>query len=194
MGESFARYKPQAIVQPKGLIKVELCSASGLLATAKCEELIDDPATGEKVARRTTYFEIATDAQAPTEGCPVHGDAPTHLTQAGPGGKPGAAGPGNWPKPTLAVDLKAVTPVEMKAPTIIGKDPFNSDASVANAMAMKDLGGPGQVAPIANDGQVPAEAQGPVVEVRKAVEPGPLERSSKVESPIKLPPPPALDF
>ncbi|MGV3532992.1 MAG: penicillin-binding transpeptidase domain-containing protein, partial [Chthoniobacteraceae bacterium] len=194
MGESFARYKPQAIAQPKGLIKVELCSASGLLATAKCEDVTEDPATGEKVARRTTYFEIATDAQAPTEGCPVHGDVPTHLTQTRPGATPGVGGPGNPPKALPAADLKSLTPVVLKAPTIIGKDPYNSDASVANAMAMKDLGGPGQVAPIANDGQVPAEAQGPVVEVRKAVAPGPLEQSSKVESPIKLPPPPALDF
>ncbi len=196
MSESFARYQPKEITAPKGIIKCEICSSSGLLATAKCVDVTTNPETGEKISRRTTYFEIATDAQAPTEGCNVHGDAGPALTQTPGGNGPGAGNdPSKWPKAAGAVNLATVAPIELKAPTVIGVDPFNSQQSVANALAMKGLGGAGQVAPIGNDGQVPTVPQGPAIEVRKAEGVGPMEQqASKVDSAIKLEPPPALDF
>lgn len=193
MSESFARYKPKEIAVPKGIIKCEICSASGLLATDKCVDLTENGENGEKLSRRTTYFEIATDAQAPTEGCTVHGDAPHTLTQndAKTKADPDA---GQWPKAAPATNLAAVEPIEIKSPTVIGTDPYNSHQSVANAVAMKGLGGAGQVAPIGNDGQVPSSPEGPSIEVRKAVPVLPMEQAAQIDSAIKLDPPPPLDF
>ena len=38
MKETFVKYRPEEIREPRGIIKCELCSASGLLATDKCFE------------------------------------------------------------------------------------------------------------------------------------------------------------
>ena len=72
MKATFSNYRPKEFNQPKGIIKVELCSASGQLATDKCFEIVENKETGEKVQRSTTFFEIATEEQAPKAGCEVH--------------------------------------------------------------------------------------------------------------------------
>ncbi len=72
MKETFDTYKPVEIGTPPGLLRCEICSASGLLATPKCFETIENKETGEKTERRTTYFDIGTDAQVAEGGvrCP----------------------------------------------------------------------------------------------------------------------------
>jgi penicillin-binding protein 1A len=188
MKSTFETYKPREVAKPKGIIKCEICAASGLLATDKCFESVENKETGEKVQRRTTYFEIATDAQAPKDACDVHGDVPRSLVKAEPGIK------GNVPRATLAADLSAHTPIAMKSLTVIGNDPYNSVQSVNSALAIKALNNPGQIAPMDNSGQVPATTVGPEVEVRKAEKVGPMEQTAPVESAIKLDPPKPLEF
>src|SRR4029077_2028478 len=51
MRATFATYKPREIPQPKGLIKCEICAASGKLATDKCVEVSDNAETGAKNQR-----------------------------------------------------------------------------------------------------------------------------------------------
>ena len=111
-------YPPREIKQPTSLKQVEICSRSGLLATDKCYDSVK-AATGDTVQRRTTYLEIATPEQAPTEPCNVHGEPPARLVRNLPSG--------DLPRAALAVDLSEVTPVPIKNPTLLAdKDPYNS--------------------------------------------------------------------
>jgi hypothetical protein len=76
-------------------------------------------ANGDTVQRRTTYMEIATAAQAPTEPCNVHGEPRARLARNLPSGE--------LPRAALAVDLSEVTPIVIKSPTLLAdKDPYNS--------------------------------------------------------------------
>src|SRR5947208_1797127 len=75
MNAAAESYPPREIKQPSTLNQVEICSRSGLLATDKCYDAVKT-ANGDTVQRRTTYMEIATQAQAPTELCNIHGEPP----------------------------------------------------------------------------------------------------------------------
>src|SRR5499427_3171 len=72
MNAAAQNYPPQEIKQPSNLKQIEICSRSGLLATDKCYDAVKTP-NGDTVQRRSTYMEIATPSQAPTESCNIHG-------------------------------------------------------------------------------------------------------------------------
>jgi penicillin-binding protein 1A len=111
-------YPPREIKQPANLKQIEICSRSGLLATDKCYETVST-AAGDSVQRRTTYTEIATPSQAPTEPCNVHGEPRAHLARE--------FGSDDLPRAALAVDLSQVTPIAIKSSTLLAdKDPYNS--------------------------------------------------------------------
>jgi membrane carboxypeptidase/penicillin-binding protein len=119
MNAAAAQYPPREIKQPAGLKEVEICSRSGLLATDKCYDAAKT-ATGDLVQRRTTYMEIGTAAQLPTEPCNVHGEPRTRLVRELPS-------EGELPRAELAVDLSQVIPVVVNNPTLLAeKDPYNS--------------------------------------------------------------------
>jgi 1A family penicillin-binding protein len=127
MNVAMTRYPPREIKQPPGLKKIEICSRSGLLATDKCYDAVKN-GTGETVQRRTTYEEIATKAQAPTESCNVHGEPRARLARDLPAAE--------FPRAALAVDLSEVTPIVVKTPTLLAeKDPYNSARPSAKAQA-----------------------------------------------------------
>ena len=118
MNVAAEQYPPREFKQPAGLKNIEICSRSGLLATDKCYDAVKN-ATGETVQRRTTYEEIATAAQAPTEPCNIHGEPRARLARELPAAE--------FPRASLAVDLNDVTPVIVKTPTLLAdKDPYNS--------------------------------------------------------------------
>ena len=119
MNAAAAHYPPREIKQPAGLKEVEICSRSGLLATDKCYDAVKT-ATGDLVQRRTTYMEIGTAAQLPSEPCNVHGEPRARLVRELPS-------EGELPRAQLAVDLSQVTPVVVNNPTLLAeKDPYNS--------------------------------------------------------------------
>ncbi|MEY2495075.1 MAG: penicillin-binding protein [Verrucomicrobiota bacterium] len=112
------RYPAKEIPAPKGMQKVEICTRSGLLATDKCYDTVKS-GSGEGVRRRTTYVEIATAAQTPTEPCNVHGEVRTRLVRDLP-----ASG---FPRASLAVDPKQVSPVTAQGPVLLAEnDPYNA--------------------------------------------------------------------
>ena len=152
--------------------------------------MVDNKATGEKLARRTTYFEICTEDQAPKDPCNVHGaGGAVARTTVKP--LPGE----QWPRAALAVDITAVRPIVMKAPTVLGTDPYNSNRAITNAIAMKAFNG--QNAPMESSSVVPAPAAstGEHVEVIRAVPVSGSERqSSAPDTTIKIDPPPPLQF
>src|SRR5436305_6012239 len=118
MNAAAESYPPREIKQPANLKQIEICSRSGLLATDKCYETVST-ATGDTVQRRTTYTEIATPSQAPTELCNVHGEARARLARE--------FGSDDLSRAALAVDLSQVTPIVIKSSTLLAdKDPYNS--------------------------------------------------------------------
>jgi len=118
MNAASDRYPPKEIPPPPGMQKGEICWKSGLLATDKCYDLVKSP-EGEMVHRRTTYVEIATAAQMPTQPCDVHGEARARLVRDLP-----ASG---FPRASLAVDPTHVSPVAVKGPVLLAEnDPYNS--------------------------------------------------------------------
>ena len=118
MNAAAESYPPREIKQPANLKQIEICSRSGLLATDKCYETVST-AAGDSVQRRTTYTEIATPSQAPTEPCNVHGEPRARLARE--------FGSDYLPRAALAVDLSQVTPIVIKSSTLLAdKDPYNS--------------------------------------------------------------------
>src|SRR5437588_5883400 len=117
MNAANERYPAKEIPEPKGIQKAEICIRSGLLATDKCYDTVKS-ASGETVHKRTTYIELATSAQMPTEPCNVHGEARTRLVRDLP-----ASG---FPRASLAVDPKQVQPISPQGPVLLAEnDPYN---------------------------------------------------------------------
>jgi hypothetical protein len=118
MNAAAQSYPPREIKQPSTLKQIEICSRSGQLATDKCYDAVKS-ATGDTVQRRSTYMEIATQAQAPTELCNIHGEARARLARE--------FGSSDLPRAELAVNLREVMPVAIKSPTLIADDdPYDS--------------------------------------------------------------------
>src|SRR5262249_15288452 len=118
MNAAAQRYPPREIKQPANLKQVEICSRSGLLATDKCYDALKT-ANGDTVQRRTTYVEIGSPSQVPTEPCPVHGEPRARLERF--------FSSSDLPRAALAVDLRELTPIAVKSPTLLAdKDPYNS--------------------------------------------------------------------
>jgi penicillin-binding protein 1A len=118
MNAAAKSYPPREIKRPENLKQIEICSRSGLLATDKCYDAIRT-ANGDTVQRRTTYTEIGTTSQMPTEPCNVHGEPRARLAREFPST--------DLPRASLAVDLSEVAPIAIKSPTLIAdKDPYNS--------------------------------------------------------------------
>jgi 1A family penicillin-binding protein len=118
MNAAAQSYPPREIKQPSNLKQIEICSRSGLLATDQCYDAVKT-ANGDTVQRRTTYMEIATPSQAPTEPCNIHGEPRARLARE--------FGSSDLPRAELAVNLSDVAPVVIRSPTLIAdKDPYDS--------------------------------------------------------------------
>src|SRR5438046_2573162 len=122
MNSASDHYPPREIKQPTsasgGLKQVEICSRSGLLATDKCYDAVKT-ANGDTVQRRTTYMEIGTQSQLPTEPCNVHGEPRARLARFFRSEE--------LPRAALAVNLTEVAPIVVKGPTLLAdQDPYNS--------------------------------------------------------------------
>ncbi len=195
MAATFSTYHPKEIRQPPGIVKVEICAASGQLATPKCVETSPGTETGETLTRRNTYFEIADEKSAPKDPCAVHnGGAQQSLlkiiTEAPP-----TLGDHEVRRAVAAVSTAEKKPVLMKSPTVLGDDPYNSLQALNNVIAARNLNG--QVAPLASSSSIPAPAtpSGPAEpEVRRATAVQAAEQMQIQESAIKLDPPEPIKF
>jgi penicillin-binding protein 1A len=123
MNAAAQTYPPQEVKRPSTLKEIEICSRSGQLATDKCYDAVKS-STGDTVQRRTTYMEIATEAQAPTELCNIHGEPRARIARE--------FGSSELPRAELAVNLTEVMPVAIKSPTLIADhDPYDSIKATA---------------------------------------------------------------
>jgi hypothetical protein len=114
---------------------------------------------------------MCTEEQAPKDPCPVHsGYAPTGLTSA-----PSADGILR----ARVLEPQALTPIDMKQPTVVGQDPYGSNLILER---MNQLAGVGNAqAPLITTNEVPVGgSESPMTDV-------PAPR------PIIAPPPPTAD-
>jgi penicillin-binding protein 1A len=126
MNASVNLYPSRELPRPATIKEAEICSRSGLLATDKCYDTVKGP-NGENVQRRTTYMEIGTAAQLPTDSCNVHGEARLRVVRE-------TTSEGAFPRAAAAVDLNEVQPVILKSPALVGgKDPYNSARATVRA-------------------------------------------------------------
>ena len=192
-------HPPREINRPADLKEVEICSRSGLLATDKCYDTVKS-ATGDSVQRRTTYMELATPEQMPTDPCNVHGEPRARLARDLPASE--------FPRAELAVDLDQVKPVSVKAPTLLAdKDPYNSSKATVKpeptpepevaekkieSSTTTDDGKPVLKAiPVEPEEEQPAKEE-QSIEIRKAIPVGPLEEESE-DTLLKAATPPPTD-
>jgi penicillin-binding protein 1A len=177
MNAAAQQYPPREIKQPSNLRQMEICSRSGLLATDKCYDAVNTP-NGDSVQRRTTYMEIATPAQIPTEPCNVHGEPRARLVRDLPST--------DLPRAALAVDLSEVTPVPIKNPTLLAdKDPYNSLKPILKPEPTPELAT--QTAEHQKIENEPSESQAPSPKPASVSEPGapPINQTPESAVPIR---------
>ncbi|HZR78581.1 MAG TPA: PBP1A family penicillin-binding protein [Chthoniobacterales bacterium] len=120
MNSAAAHYPPKEMKRPATLKEVEICSRSGMLATEKCYDTIKN-ANGDAVQKRTTYMEMATQAQMPTERCNIHGEPRSQILADTATEEPQA------PRAQLAADVSDVKPIALRSPTLLTEnDPYGS--------------------------------------------------------------------
>ena len=178
MNSAAAHYPPKEIKKPANLKQVEICARSGLLATDKCYDSMKT-ANG-MVQRRSTYMEIGTASQLPTELCNVHGEPRIRLVHDLP--------ESDLPRAQLAVDVNELQPVIIKTPALLAaKDPYNSvrvtstpeperspePSHSETAPEEKIDNGRADSAPVLK--AQPVEPAEEPVEIRKAIPVGPLD-------------------
>lgn len=198
MNAAVEHHPPREIKRPPSLKEVEICWRSGLLATDKCYDSVKSP-TGDLVQRRTTYMELATPEQMPTEPCNVHGEPRARLARD--------LSATEFPRAELAVDVNEVKPVIVKGPTLLAeKDPYNSVKATVKPEPTPEKEIPEQkiekatseeekpvlkAIPVEPQEEKPAQQEQPV-EIRKAIPVGPLEEESE-DTLLKSATPPPTD-
>ena len=175
LGGCDERLEPNIIRRRKfrsrgNLERVDICAKSGLLATDKCVEKIK---TSEGEAEeKTTYLELATSDQKPSEPCNIHGELHASLTRDLP--------PSEFPRAALAVDTTAVTPVTPKGPTLLAtRDPYNS----VHAMVYPKP----SPSPEAENAPTSDEMPDPTKPILKAIPVQPGEKEANAPSPAPVP-------
>jgi len=142
MNASVEKYAPRTFSRPPDLRRYKLCSKSGFIPLQNCEE-----ATGGNPPVSTVVDAWLTPSQIPLpeELCDVHGPKRSRRRNSGTEGE--------QPRVELALDLSAIPSVALKAPTVIGHDPFRSGHSEESARALKVFKASGRAAPL--DNQIP---------------------------------------
>jgi len=195
MNASSEQHPPHEIARPPGLKQVEICWKSGLLATDKCYDAVPN-GMGESVQRRTTYLELATADQMPTETCNIHGDARSKIVRDLPEGE--------WPRAALAVDTSQVAPVIVQGPTLVAEeDPYDSFQSTvkpkteapptAGTNVAVDNGMPDPTKPILKAVPVDPAVTATPIEIRRAEPVHPMDEVP-ADAILKPSPPPSLDL
>jgi len=118
---------------PAGIPQVELCTVSGKLATDACLELRPDPSdpTRNKLFK-SSYLEYIRPGFRMVLSCDVHSKG-----QDIPPPSPSIDPPPIFSPPGIGIPLEdeESMPVRLKAPTLIGKDPYESNYGIQIAEA-----------------------------------------------------------
>jgi 1A family penicillin-binding protein len=178
MNASLARQTPRELGRPIDLKRVEVCLDTGLPASPKC--MLTSVADPGLPPRKGTFFEFSTAKQLPNETCWLHGDDTRSFVRT--------LRSEDAPRATNAIDQGQAVPVLVRAPTLLGDDPYQSVKPRPKE--------PPQLAQTSKADWTPAPRALPVdkppPEVRRAEPVGPLDRQQT--PPVDLPPPPPVDL
>ena len=116
MNASLAKQPPRELGRPIDLKRVEVCLDTGLPASPKC--MLTSVADPWSPPRKGTFFEFSTAKQLPKETCWLHGDDTRSFVRT--------LRSQDAPRAASATDQAQVAPVLMRAPTLLGDDPYQS--------------------------------------------------------------------
>ena len=170
MKATFEKYRPTEIVQPKGIIRVEICRLSGGLATPKC---VQD-------GIRTTYQEICDEKQAPKDPCPVHNGGSMPVMNIKP--------PQDGSLKPRVLEPQGMKSIALTGATVIGNDPYGSHLAAQRLADLSKVGG--ALTPIGNTRDIPVnDIEIPIVNLpppRPIVIPPPPNTDVKLDQPEPL--------
>jgi penicillin-binding protein 1A len=190
MNASAQSYPPREVERPSGLKEVEICRSSGLLATPRCSVKPADKVTGQRALDANTYKELATEKQAPTIPCDIHGGGVRTYARE--------FDEADWPRAATAIDLTKIRPVAVTSPPLVGfNDIYRSVRPGAESENDEDIpvakAVPVNTPPPAAEGAVPVAPASGEVEIRRA-EPVKSQTAPMEQPAIEAPPPAAIDF
>ena len=116
MNVAAAEFAGQQITVPEGIVKLEVCKASGLRKTKYCQEHRRDPVKGTETYYPTTFSEYFVKGSEPSGYCDVHGIANDELTENHEFN----------PDANQTVLMRAI-PVQPTAPLLLGNDPYGTE-------------------------------------------------------------------
>jgi 1A family penicillin-binding protein len=179
MNASLAKQPPRELGRPIDLKRVEVCLDTGLPASPKC--MLTTVADPWLPPRKGTFFEFSTAKQLPKETCWLHGDDTRSFVRT--------LRSEDAPRATNASDPAQAVPVLVRAPTLLGDDPYQSVKPRPKE--------PPQLAQTSKADWTPAPRALPVdkppPEVRRAEPVGPLDRQQRTP-PVDLPTPSPVDL
>jgi penicillin-binding protein 1A len=126
-------YKPQEFTKPSDLEMVDLCAMSGLRATDRCFEVVQDEDTGRQVFAKTTYKEYLRPGYKLTQSCDVHksGDIEDVAPEDVPAPPMLLSSQGKG----IATGMSAI-PIVLKSKTVLGEDPYKSQQPITEVTAV----------------------------------------------------------
>lgn len=158
MNASQDHFAGKPFTPPDGIEEIELCTESGKLATEACLELRPDPAdpTRNKLFK-SSYLEYIRAGLRFTQLCDVHSkssdiEAPRIMIE-----EPPVIGPGGGVG--VNVDAEEAIPVRLKSPTVIGKDPYESNFGIEIVI---DSSKPPRAVPVKDTPDKPAPPPVPI--------------------------------
>jgi 1A family penicillin-binding protein len=179
MNASLVKQPPRELGRPIDLKRVEVCLDTGLPASPKC--MLTTVADPWLPPRKGTFFEFSTAKQLPKETCWLHGSDNRSFVRD--------LRPQDAPRATNAVDPAQAVAVQIRAPTVLGDDPYQS--------VKPRPAEPPDLAQTAKANWTPAPRALPVdkpePQVRRAEPVGPLDRQQQ-PPPVDLPTPPPVDL
>jgi membrane carboxypeptidase/penicillin-binding protein len=180
MNASIDKHPPRELGRPIDLKRVEVCLDTGLPASPKCL-LTTVPEPGLP-PRKGTFIEFSTANQVPKETCWLHGDDTRSFMRT--------LRSQDAPRATTAADASQLIAVQMREPTILGDDPYQTvkpkskEQQPTSQSAKADWTPAPRALPVDNK---------PEPEVRRATPAGPLDRQQQAPS-VDLPTPPPVNL
>lgn len=116
MGSARRAFPDAPIAAPEGIVRLEVCTKSGLRSTRYCQDFKRDPLSGMETYTPTVAAEYFLKGHEPTGYCDQHGGiAGQHF-----GDGPDYGSPDHRAQTVLAI------PVQPKQPPLLGNDPYGT--------------------------------------------------------------------